>query len=151
MPADTVKNPKSVRYDYDNAVYIEGAKSIGGIILEMDVDTTHPIGFGFHSRKVSVFRNGMTFLKPSENPYNTIGQYTANPLIGGYVSSVNLRKMQNAPAVVVSGEGAGRVVLFTDNPNFRGIWYGTNRLFLNGIVFGGNITVPTVSGNPEEE
>lgn len=151
MPVDTVKNPKPMRYDYDNAVYIEGAKSVGGIILEMDVDTTHPIGFGFHSRKVSVFRNGSTFLKPSENPYNTVGQYTANPLIGGYVSAANLKKMQNAPAVMVSGDGAGRVILFTDNPNFRGIWYGSNRLFLNAITFGSNITVPTVSSNQEDE
>jgi hypothetical protein len=28
------------------------------------------------------------------------------------------------------------VVIFADNPNFRGVWYGTNKLFLNAVFFG---------------
>jgi hypothetical protein len=35
------------------------------------------------------------------------------------------------------------VVLFADNPNFRGSWYGTNRLFLNALFLGQHIQVPT--------
>ena len=38
--------------------------------------------------------------------------------------------------------GRGRVVMFADNPNFRGAWYGTNKLFLNAIFFGNLIYVP---------
>ncbi|MCS6968676.1 MAG: M14 family zinc carboxypeptidase [Cytophagales bacterium] len=144
LPSDTTKRDKPLRYDYDNAVYIEGAKSIGGVILEMDLDITHPLGFGFQSRKVSVFRNGTTFFKPSENPYNTVGQYTASPLIGGYLSDQNLKKVQKSAAILASSEAAGRVILFADNPNFRGIWYGTNRLFFNALIFGNHINTPTV-------
>ena len=29
----------------------------------------------------------------------------------------------------------GSVILFADNPNFRGYWYGTNKLFLNALFF----------------
>jgi hypothetical protein len=29
-----------------------------------------------------------------------------------------------------------------DNPNFRGYWHGTNRLFLNALFFGRYINVP---------
>jgi len=32
--------------------------------------------------------------------------------------------------------------MFADNPNFRGSWYGTNRLFLNALFLGNHISVP---------
>ncbi|MEQ8574336.1 MAG: hypothetical protein RIB63_09750 [Fulvivirga sp.] len=44
--------------------------------------------------------------------------------------------------MIVSGVGRGRVVMFADNPNFRGSWYGTNRLFLNALFLGNHISVP---------
>jgi len=31
-----------------------------------------------------------------------------------------------------------------DNPNFRGAWYGTNKLFFNALFFGSVIDVPGV-------
>jgi hypothetical protein len=43
---------------------------------------------------------------------------------------------------LVSKIGKGRVVLFADNPNFRGAWYGTNKLFLNALFLGSEINVP---------
>jgi hypothetical protein len=30
-----------------------------------------------------------------------------------------------------------------DNPNFRGYWLGTNRLFLNAVFFGEHMDVPS--------
>ena len=50
--------------------------------------------------------------------------------------------LKGAASLIVSDSGSGRVVLFADNPNFRGSWYGTNKLFLNAIFFGANISVP---------
>ncbi len=135
-----------VRQHFDNAVYIEGAKAMGGSIFTADLDTTHPIGFGFTNRKVSVYKNGLSFLQPSINPYSTVAQYTAEPLIGGYVHPTTLKKIKNSAAIVVGGEGSGRVIMFTDNPNFRGAWYGTNKMFLNAIFYGGNINVPQPTG-----
>ena len=32
--------------------------------------------------------------------------------------------------------GSGRVMVFTDNTNFRAFWYGTNKLLMNAIFFG---------------
>ena len=45
-------------------------------------------------------------------------------------------------SLVVSKIGSGRAILFSNNPNFRGSWYGTNRLFLNAILLGDKIRVP---------
>ncbi len=149
LPVDSAKGiPR--REDFDMAVHIEGAKTMGGSIFRVDLDTTHPVGFGFTNRKVSVYRNGLTFLQPSTNSYSTVTQYTADPLIGGYVHPTTLKKIKNSASILVGAEGSGRVILFSDNPNFRGTWYGTNKLFLNAIFYGGNINVPQVTGAENE-
>jgi hypothetical protein len=148
---DTTKNKKVPRINYEDGANTDGAKNIGGSIFEIDLDLSHPIGFGFSNRKVSIYRNGMTFLKASEKPYNTVGQYTANPLIGGYLHPETAKRIPNSAAILVSEDGAGRVILFSDNPNFRAIWYGTNKLFLNALFYGSNITPQGFDGTNEVE
>jgi len=148
LPADTAKGTPQ-RQDFDMAVHIEGAKALGGSIFRVDLDTTHPIGFGFTNRKVSVYKNGLTFLQPSSNPYNTVSQFTNDPLIGGYIHPTTLKKVKNAAAILVGAEGSGRVILFSDDPNFRGTWYGTNKLFLNAIFYGNNINVPPLASEQQ--
>jgi hypothetical protein len=145
---DTAKNIK--RIDYENGPDTEGAKQIGGSIFQVDLDITNPIGFGFSDRKVSIYRNGRTFLKPSKVPYNTVAQYTATPLIGGYIHKTDIKNVANSAAILFSTDGAGRVILFSDNPNFRGTWYGTNKLFLNALYFGPMITPVTNFGEEGE-
>lgn len=141
---DTVKGPK--RINFEDAADTEGAKQIGGSIFQVDLDLTNPIGFGFNEKKVSIYRNGRTFLQPSKSPFNTVAQYTANPLIGGYIHKLDVKRVANSAAILFSGEGQGRVILFSDNPNFRGTWYGTNKLFLNALFFGSLVSLPTNFG-----
>lgn len=145
---DTTK--KARRLDFVNAQDLEGARQLGGSIFQVDLDISHPIGFGFNHRKVSVYRNGRTYLQPSKNPYSTVAQYTAKPLIGGYLHASQAPKIANSAAIVTSSLGSGRVILFTDNPNFRAFWYGTNKLFLNALFFGPIIPVPTAEGEQGE-
>ena len=137
----------STRQYYDRAVEIEGAKVLGGSIFKVDLDTTHPIGYGYSNKFVSVFKNSLTFFQKSTNPYNTVAQYLNEPLVGGYVHPTTLKKMRNNPSILIGQEGLGRVVLFADEPNFRGAWYGTNKLFLNALFYGQLINVPSVVAN----
>ncbi|MDL5045744.1 M14 family metallopeptidase [Oscillatoria amoena NRMC-F 0135] len=146
VPTDTVKNKP--RANYEDAANLEGARNIGGSIFQVDLDITNPIGFGYTDRNVSLYRNGLTFLQPSKNPYTTVAKYKANPLIGGYLHKASAPKVANSAAVLLSGDGQGRIILFSDNPNFRGTWYGTNKMFLNALFFGPVTGVPT--SNPSE-
>ena len=50
--------------------------------------------------------------------------------------------LKSSASLIISKIGSGRVVMFADNPNFRGSWYGTNKLFLNALFLGSNISVP---------
>ncbi|UOQ71210.1 zinc carboxypeptidase [Hymenobacter cellulosilyticus] len=133
----------------------EGTRAIAGSIYSADIDITNPIGFGLTSRRLYVFRNGTTFLKPSRNPYATVAQYTAQPLVSGYVSKGNLKQISSSAAVVVSKVGSGRVVLFADDPNFRHYWHGTSRLFANALLLGPLLNLPegpaAISAEEEQE
>lgn len=142
-PNDTLKPGQVVtRLNFDAAIETIGARALGGSIFEIDVDTTNPIGFGFTQRKVYNYRNGQTYLAASANPYGTVAQYTNAPLIGGYLHAESKEKIKNSAAILVAQEGGGRIILFADNPNFRGAWYGTNKLFFNALFFGPLINVP---------
>ncbi|MBL7851984.1 MAG: zinc carboxypeptidase [Cyclobacteriaceae bacterium] len=149
VPIDTIKNPK--RVDFEWAADTEGARQIGGSIFQVDLDVTNPLGFGFTDRKVSIYRNGRTYLQPSKSRYSTVAQYGPSPLIGGYIHKAELKKVANSAAILLSTEGQGRVILFSDNPNFRGTWYGTNKLFFNALFFGPILSLPGNFGFGEEE
>jgi hypothetical protein len=129
----------------------EGTRAIAGSIYRADVDLTNPIAFGLTSRNLYVFRNGTTFLKPSRNPYTTVVRYAAKPLVSGYVSKGNVQKISNSAAVVVSKQGAGRVVLFADDPVFRSYWHSTSRLLSNALLLGPLLNVPEGAAAPTAE
>jgi len=113
-----------------------GAQNIGGAIFETTLDLTHPLCFGYPDNTLSVFKNNRYFFEKSKNPYNTPVLYTQDPLLSGYVSADNYEYIKNSSAVIVSTLGRGKSICFSDNPNFRAFWYGTNRLFLNAIFLG---------------
>ncbi|MBZ9628465.1 M14 family metallopeptidase [Psychroflexus sp. CAK1W] len=120
-----------------------GKENIGGIIVKADIDRTHPLGFGFVDDQIPVYKNNTVWLKPSKNAYSTVVKYAENPHIDGFITEKNMEKyLKPSASLIVSKVGSGRVVMFADNPNFRGSWYGTNRLFLNALFLGDKINVP---------
>ena len=131
------------RKSYVDASENLGKESVGGIILKVDLDRTHPIGFGFRDTSIPVYKNNTVWLQPSKNEYATVAKYSSPFMIDGFISETNRSDyLEPSASIVVSKLGTGRVVLFADNPNFRGSWYGTNRLFLNALFLGDKITIP---------
>ncbi len=143
-PKDKDKKDKvTKRLPYVDAGEHIGRERLGGAIFEVDLDVTHPLGFGYHSSSLPIYKNNTVFLQPSKNAYSTVAKYAKNPHIDGYISTTNLETyLKPSASLLVSPIGRGRVVLFADNPNFRGAWYGTNRLFLNALFLGDRISVP---------
>ena len=137
---DSVGNGE--RLNYSKAEGNIEKHNIGGAIFGIDLDITHPIGYGYGDRVVPVYKNNRVWLQPSRNDYSTVGKYLDEPHIDGYISKENLKIMKNSASIIVSRKGKGRIILFADNPNFRGAWYGTNKLFMNAVHFGSLIKVP---------
>ncbi|HNP95202.1 MAG TPA: M14 family zinc carboxypeptidase [Cyclobacteriaceae bacterium] len=136
----------SLRLDYVTADDHNGSREIGGSMYMADLDITHPLGFGYARRGLPVYRNHDVFIQPSKSPFNTVVKYTSNPLLSGYVHPSNLNKIRNSVSLEVTGVGRGRAILFVDDPNFRGYWYGTNKLFFNALFFGSHIAAPNFNG-----
>jgi hypothetical protein len=130
------------RIDFVTARDYQGSRAIGGSIYMTDLDITHPLGFGYTSRNLPVWRNHSNFIEPSKNPFSTVAKMTAKPHMSGYIHPSNLEKIKNSPSLMVSAVGQGRAILFVDDPNFRGYWYGTNKLFFNALFLGSQMGSP---------
>ena len=136
-------NDEKSNYEpYADAQDNRGKQQIGGVILNAQVDLTHPLGFGYEDPTVPVYKNNTVWIEPSINEYSSVVRYTENPLIDGFLTDNNSKKVNSTVSLLVSKIGNGRAIMFADNPNFRGSWYGTNRLFLNAILLGDKIRVP---------
>jgi len=137
------------RMDYVTAGDYQGSRAIGGSIYMGNLDITNPLGFGYTSRELPVYRNTSVFIEPGKSPFNTVIRYTAKPLLSGYIHPTNLEKIKNSVSLQVSSMGQGRAILFVDDPAFRGYWNGTNKLFFNALFFGSNIGVGNFGGEEE--
>jgi len=127
----TSRTAQNIRFDQRNL--FRGAEEIGGAIFNTKIDRSHPINFGIHSSYLPVFKNTELFLEPQKNSYDNPILYTSNPLINGYISKENLQTLKNTSFFQSSRLGSGKVIVFTDNTNFRAFWYGTNRLLANAL------------------
>ena len=133
----------SKRQAYADAPELLGKERLGGAIFKVSLDVTHPLGFGYTRSEIPVYKNNEVWLAPSKNMFSTVAQYTSSPHLDGFISTKNLDTyLKPSASLIVSALGKGRVILFADNPNFRGSWYGTNRLFLNALFLGNHIRVP---------
>ncbi len=129
-PPDTTDLP------YELVPTTRGAQRIGGAIFAGELDTTHPLAFGYGG-ETPLFRNHEIFFEPSAVPGATVARYTSSPLMSGYISPERHGELAGTAALIARRLGDGAVILFADNPNFRAFWYGTNGLFLNAVFFGG--------------
>ena len=124
------------RVAYEEKDDREAIDVIGGAIFSADLDNTHPLGFGYSSRSISLHKNVKEPMEATDNPYGTVIAYLEDaPVLSGYVSDDNRDALAGTPALIAERMGNGSVILFADNPNFRGYWYGTNKLFLNALFF----------------
>lgn len=123
------------RSDYAGKDDAEAVDVIGGAIFTVDLDNTHPLGFGFPTRAMHIHKKSKDPMEATDNPWGTVLQYTDDPVASGYVSDDNAEALAGTPALIAERSGSGAVILFADNPNFRGYWYSTNKLFLNSLFF----------------
>ncbi len=110
-----------------------GAHYIGGAILQVKLDVTHPLAYGI-DEDLPMFRQHTRFFLPSKQPGSNVGLYADSPLLSGYLSSERLAQAANKAAIVEQQVGQGRVILIFDNPNFRAFWRGSERVWLNALM-----------------
>ena len=131
---DLVAN--DIAFDERQAFY--GAQQTGGAIFNSIIDKSHPINYGIESSTLPLFRNSNVYMTKDEQSFNNPILYTDSPLISGYVSKENLSLVKKSSPFKLIRKGRGKILLMTDNTNFRAFWFGTNRILLN-MLFHSNI------------
>jgi len=123
-------------YPFAQRIMLRGAQVIGGAIFSARIDATHPLGFGYPDGNISLFRNNNRFMLPEAAGTRFPMQYTASPLLSGYISDDNLALLKESAGAAVTSMGKGKIIGLSDNPAFRAFWFGTNKLLANAIFFG---------------
>ena len=133
------------RFDYDEKQARDAIDVIGGAIFGGDLDITHPLGFGYDQRTIALHKNIKEVMTRPVNPYATVIAYDTLPVLSGYASPANQDALSGTAALIAERKALGTIILFADDPNFRAIYYGTNKLFLNALFFSKAFEAP-----PEE-
>ena len=115
-----------------------GPQPVPGANFDVVLDRTHWLTFGYETPRITVLFEGDVFLKLSREGTN-VGVFPATgPLVrAGFTFPGNTeRLLRNTAFLVEEPVGDGHVVLFANDPMFRGWWRALDRLVLNGIVLG---------------
>jgi len=123
------------RYDYADKQDIEAKTLVRGAIFSGDLDITHPLGFGYNDRDIALHKNLSDVMERPLNPFATVISYQTPPVLSGFASEENQTAIEGTAALIAERKGAGSVILFADDPNFRATWFGTNKLFLNALFY----------------
>ena len=113
-----------------------GARRIPGSIYRGQIDITHPIGYGYHRSELPVYISGQVVAEPAKSPFSNPLIYENDGHISGYMYEPFRSVYDEAAGVIVHTAGRGKVISIMDNPNFRGFWFGTNRIYMNALFFG---------------
>ena len=109
-----------------------------GAHFDVVLDRTHWLTHGYEQPRLTVMFDGSTFLKLSREGSNVAVFPTAGKLRrAGWIFPENTeRLLRNTAFLVEEPVGDGHVILFNNEPMFRGWWRALDRLVMNGIVLG---------------
>lgn len=116
----------------------EPADPSPGVFLRAKVFREHWLTFGCPDT-MDVFYQGNTILTPpAPSKGRSLVSFLAksNVLTSGFCWPETLEVVAETPYLIYEPLGAGHVVAFTDDPNYRAMYPATQRLFLNAVLFG---------------
>jgi hypothetical protein len=137
MKKDEDKKEPSRPKPYGDIDEATRAQETSGAIFEADVDLTHPLLYGYYNTKMPMFKANNLFMEKAKGSYSNPLTYGSSPLMSGYISKLNYPKMKNTSGIGISSMGRGRVIGFTENLAFRAYWFGTNKMLMNAVFYGG--------------
>jgi hypothetical protein len=132
---DSVKDRKAVVTDslkiYGDRERVAISDETPGSIYRVNIDTTHPLGFGLDNGYYTLVQNAYNFdfLKEGWN----IGYLKNDNYVAGFAGRNAKNKLKNTLLMGVQSYGRGNVVYLADDPLFRGFWYGGKLLFGNAV------------------
>jgi len=118
---------------YADKAALAADKLIAGAAYEISIDPTHTLFFGYQQPRLAVFKTNARVIQAEKNPFVVPARYTSSPLLAGYTATPLVNRVADSAAVMTANKGKGLVIGFVDNTQFRGYWYGTDKLLSNAI------------------
>jgi len=143
MKKDEEKKEPAKSKTYADLQDANGAQQTSGAIFEADIDITNPLFYGYYTAKIPMFKDNNLFMERAKGAYANPLTYGSAPLLSGYISKLNYPKMKNTSGLGVSALGRGRVIGFTEGLAFRAFWFGTNKILMNAVYYGGFLSNET--------
>jgi hypothetical protein len=114
-------------------------EAVPGAIFRATVDRSTPLTYGYEDPQLPVLIDSAYFFRPSKEGTNALVFVTQGnePLrIAGFTWPDNTERLLRGTAHVIDEPtGRGHVVLFAEDPNFRGFWRSLTRMFFNSFLF----------------
>lgn len=104
-----------------------------GSIFKVDVDSTHPLGFGFEHEYFAIKSSAEAF-SYLDAGWN-VGSVQPGAHRSGFAGSEAKDILEHTLSFGVQPYGGGQVVYFIDNPLFRGFWENGKLLMANALFF----------------
>ncbi|MEJ7849371.1 MAG: M14 family zinc carboxypeptidase [Pyrinomonadaceae bacterium] len=116
-------------------------EGLPGSIMRATVDRTTYLTYGVDQNELPVILGSGYFFRYSKEGTNAL-VFDANPkkrlTISGFVWEGNTEELLKGTAYVIDERmGSGHVILFAEDPFFRGLFRSTTRPFFNSILFNG--------------
>lgn len=113
-----------------------GARRISGSIFNTRIDHTHPLFYGYRNSYLPIHVSGTLAAETTDNPFNNPMIFTEDALLSGYAWEGYKDLLDNTAGVITHRKDRGVVISIMHNPNFRGYWFGTGKMFMNSLFFG---------------
>jgi hypothetical protein len=111
---------------------------VPGAHFDVVLDMTHWLTLGIEKRRMTVLFDGDAFLKLSKEGNNVAVFPSTGPLKrAGFAFPDNTERLLKGTALVVEESvGRGHLVMFANDPMFRGFWRALDPLVLNAVLLG---------------
>lgn len=109
---------------------------IPGAALRTQALPGHPLLFGLDGSPAFLVVDGEPPLRLPAARANVVTVAPEEPLVSGFGWQEALERWKGAVVVQVEEVGRGRVVSFAADPVFRGVWRGSEAVFLNSVLLG---------------
>ena len=105
---------------------------VPGVLMTVRVDPADPLGHGFPDGEATVMAWDPILLERSGG--DAAWRFTGAPPRAGLLPADAHRVLAGRPYALVRDRGRGRVILFADDPGFRGMLPGLEKLYLNATA-----------------
>ncbi len=119
----------------------EITQDIPGAIFRTELDTTHPLAFGYTRDYLTLKVNPRAF-SWLEDGWN-VGVLKENSLVAGFAGTQALEPLEQSLILGMESIGRGEVIYFADNPIFRGFYYHGRLLLANAVFLAGQRSIAT--------